>query len=78
MHAATKPVTLGLLLLLAGTGVALGDGDATMKLSLAAAVQLLTAPFGMQLLGRAAYRSGTGLSPSTVSDDLADHQSRQE
>jgi len=72
MHAATKPVTLGLLLVLAGAGFALWDTGAIMKLSLAAALQLLTAPFGMQLLGRAAYRSGDELSPATVEDDLAD------
>lgn len=72
MHAATKPVTLGLLLLLAGTGIALDDRSATMKLALAGALQLLTAPFGMQLLGRAAYRSGTELSAETVIDDLAE------
>jgi len=72
MHSATKPVTLGLLLLLLGASVALGERGAVMKLSLAAALQLLTAPFGMQLLGRAAYRTGTELSPTTVVDDLAE------
>lgn len=71
MHAATKPVTLGLLFLLAGAGLALGDSGATMKLSLAAALQLLTAPFGMQLLGRAAYRSNPDLSETMLLDDLA-------
>ncbi len=76
MHAATKPVTLGLLFLLAGTGLALGDSEATMKLSLAAALQLLTAPFGMQLLGRATYRSSPELSETMMVDDLAQGQRR--
>lgn len=71
LHAATKPVTLGLLLLLLGAGLALGDPAAAMKLSIAAALQLITAPFGMQLLGRAAYHSGTQLSDETVIDELA-------
>ena len=71
LHAATKPVTLGLLLLLIGTGLALGDSGAAMKLFLAAILQFITAPFGMQMLGRAAYRSGTELADDTVIDELA-------
>ncbi len=71
LHAATKPVTLGLLLLLLGTGLALSDPGAAMKLVLAAALQLITAPFGMQMLGRAAYHTGTELSEDTAVDELA-------
>lgn len=70
IHAATKPVTLGLLLLLLGTGLALGDAGAAMKLLLAAILQLITAPFGMQMLGRAAYRSGSELAHDTIIDEL--------
>ena len=71
LHAATKPVTLGLLLLLLGAGLALGETGAAMKFALAAGLQLITAPFGIQLLGRAAYHTGTELSPDTVLDERA-------
>ena len=56
MHAATKPAVLGLLLLLGGAGVALGQGSATVRLVLAGALQLVTAPVAMHVVGRAVQR----------------------
>ena len=70
MHAATKPATLGLALILAGAALrAESLGDAT-KLLLVLALQLVTAPVGAHLVGRAAYRAGTELSEGTVVDEL--------
>ncbi len=71
MHAATKPATLGLALVLAGSALRADEaGDAT-KLLLVLALQFVTAPVGAYLVARAAYRSGTELSGDTVLDELA-------
>ncbi|HWG93372.1 MAG TPA: monovalent cation/H(+) antiporter subunit G [Mycobacteriales bacterium] len=70
MHAATKPATLGLLLVVVG-GVLLADdaGDAA-KLVLVAAFQFLTAPVASHMIGRAGYRAGTGDLEGLVVDEL--------
>jgi multicomponent Na+:H+ antiporter subunit G len=73
MHAATKPATLGLVLVLAGAALRMDDPDAVAKLLLVAALQFLTAPVGAHMVGRAAYRSGVELAPETVVDELAPH-----
>lgn len=73
MHAATKATTLGMVLVLAGSALqmsALGDA---VKLMLVIVPQLITAPVGAHMIGRAAYRSGTELSAKTVIDELAEH-----
>lgn len=54
MHAATKPVTLGLLLVGAGAALQMSDTGDVVKIALAISLQLVTAPLGMHLLGRAA------------------------
>jgi multicomponent Na+:H+ antiporter subunit G len=56
MHAATKPAVLGLILLLVGAAVQLSDWSATARLLLAAALQLVTAPVAMHVVGRAVGR----------------------
>lgn len=56
MHAATKPQTLGLLLVLAGTALLLRGGTTTGMLLLAGLFQLLTAPVIAQRLGRVVQR----------------------
>lgn len=71
MHAATKPATLGLLLILAGASLRVVDRSDAAKLLLVAVLQLVTAPVGAHMVGRAAYRSGTELGPDTVLDELA-------
>jgi len=70
MHAATKPATLGLLFVLAGTAVRIETADGYVKLALAGALQVLTAPVGSHLLGRAAYLAGVPMA-EPVFDDLA-------
>ena len=53
MHAATKPAVLGVILVLIGTAVVLGDWSVTVRLMLAAGLQLFTAPVAMHVVGRA-------------------------
>ncbi len=71
MHAATKPATLGLALVLGGGALLLDDVGSTTKLLLVIVLQFLTAPVGSHLVGRAAYRAGTELDETTVVDELA-------
>lgn len=71
MHAATKPATLGLVLVLAAAALRVADPGDVAKLALVAALQFVTAPVGAHMVGRAAYRAGTELSPATIVDELA-------
>ena len=71
MHAATKPATLGLALVLLGAALAISSPGAVAKLLLVVVFQFLTAPLAAHLVGRAAFRTGTELHPSTNFDDLA-------
>jgi multicomponent Na+:H+ antiporter subunit G len=57
MHAATKPATMGLLLVLAGTSLALGDARSVTKLALVGVLQFATNPVGGHMVGRAAWRA---------------------
>lgn len=58
MHAATKPQTLGLLLILAGLALRIDSlTDLTLVLVMAL-FQLLTAPVSAHMVGRAAFRTG--------------------
>lgn len=72
MHAATKPATLGLALVLAGAALRMPDTGAVVKLLLVIVLQFITAPLGSHLVGRATYRAGTELSKSTAVDELAE------
>jgi len=71
MHAATKPATLGLLLIVIGALLRVDDPGSTVQLLLVMFVQFLTAPVGAHMVGRAAYRAGGLLAPDTVLDELA-------
>lgn len=70
MHAATKPATLGLLLIVVGASLRVETAGDVAKLLLVAALQFLTAPVGAHMVGRAAYRAGTELSEGTTVDQL--------
>jgi multicomponent Na+:H+ antiporter subunit G len=72
MHAATKPATLGLLLITVGAALRMQDPGDAVKLLLVAAFQFLTAPVAAHIIGRAAYRSGAGGLDELVVDDLRD------
>jgi multicomponent Na+:H+ antiporter subunit G len=71
MHAATKPATLGLLLIASGTALHLAEPAPVAKLGIVVILQFVTAPVAAHMIGRAAYHSGTELSPATVVDELA-------
>ena len=57
LHAATKPQTLGLILILAGLALTLRTWAAVTTLVLLAATQFFTSPVSAHLVGRAAYRN---------------------
>lgn len=69
LQAATKPQTIGLLLILAGVAVRVGPSNA-MSLLLVALLQVTTAPVLSQLVGRAAYLTGAVERSSLLVDDL--------
>ncbi|PRX46195.1 multisubunit sodium/proton antiporter MrpG subunit [Prauserella shujinwangii] len=71
LQAATKPQTLGLLLVLAGAALR-ADAEHIPALVLAGLFQVITAPVLAQLFGRAAYRTGDYLPSVLVADELAE------
>jgi len=68
MHAASKPQTLGFLLLCVGLALVLRDGAATAMLVLAAGLQLVTAPVATQMMAKAAHRTGQYRADLVVDD----------
>jgi multicomponent Na+:H+ antiporter subunit G len=72
MHAATKPPTLGLVLVALGAMLRIEDVSDLGLLVLVVMLQFLTAPVGAHLVGRAAYDSGGLLDEDTVLDELAE------
>ncbi|HEY9293056.1 MAG TPA: monovalent cation/H(+) antiporter subunit G [Microlunatus sp.] len=70
MHAATKPQTLGLIVLLTGLGLSLRDVRVIGVLVLVAALQLLTAPISAHLVARTAYRTRQFRTDLTTPDEL--------
>ena len=77
MHAATKPATLGLALIVGTVALRTPDHDDTAKLLLAIVLQLLTSPVAAHMVARAAYRDGTLLHPDTDPDELAQAYARR-
>lgn len=75
LQAATKPQTLGLLLILGGTAMRVEPASAA-TLVLVGLFQVITAPVISQLLGRAAYRSGAVRPEVLVVDELAGQSER--
>ena len=71
MHAATKPQTLGLIVLAAGVELSLRTWAAFGTLVLIAALQLATAPVSAHLVGRTVYRTDQVRHDLLVRDDLA-------
>lgn len=75
MHAATKPQTLGLLLVLTGLSVRLGTVSAISTVVVVGTFALLTAPVAAHMVGRAAFRKGLADRSRLVRDDLSDEPS---
>lgn len=67
MHAATKPQTLGLLLILVGLALNVRTWASVATLLIVVGAQALTAPVTAHILGRAGYRTGIS------EDDLLHH-----
>ncbi|GAA1783306.1 monovalent cation/H(+) antiporter subunit G [Streptomonospora arabica] len=72
VHAATKPDTVALVLILAGAAFQLDDVRGAAWLGLAALFQFLTVPVLAQTLGRVAYSRGEISTGHLVTDELAD------
>ena len=70
MHAATKPQTLGLLVLLTGLGMSLRDWSLVGLLIVIGVLQLLTAPISAHLVARTAYRTRQFRTDLTDPDEL--------
>ncbi|MFC4554613.1 monovalent cation/H(+) antiporter subunit G [Georgenia faecalis] len=78
MHAATKPQSLGLLLLVAGLALVLREPTVLWTLALVVAFQLITAPISAHMLGRAGYRTGKVRADLLVVDELTADLDRAE
>ena len=76
MHAATKPQTLGLLLLVVGVALEVRQPQVLGLLFLVAVLQLLTAPVSAHMVGRTAYRTHQVDDDSLIADELADDLAR--
>lgn len=72
MHVATKPSTLGLLLVAIGTMIRVSAQGAFALLALTIALQFLTAPVAAHLIGRAAHRRGEWEASDAVVDHLGE------
>ncbi|MBE9499181.1 Na+/H+ antiporter subunit G [Streptomyces sp. GKU 257-1] len=71
IHAATKPQSFGLLLVLLGAGLWLRSLIDLCTLLLVGLFQLLTSPVAAHMVGRAAYRTGRLDREDLVRDELA-------
>ena len=60
MHVATKPATLGLLLVATGAMFHIDTRGAIPLLALTIVLQFVTGPVSAHLVGRAAHRQGDG------------------
>lgn len=72
MHVATKPATLGLLLVALGAMFRIETQGAITLLVLSIILQFLTAPVSAHLVGRAAHRHGDWDRDAAIVDDLAE------
>lgn len=58
MHAATKPQSFGLVLIISGLALRVRDWHDLTLLLIVIAFQLLTAPVSAHMVGRSAFRTG--------------------
>lgn len=72
MHAATKPQSLGLVVIVLGVAVSLRDVRALGVLLLVATLQLMTSPVSAHMVARTAYRSHQISNGAIVADELAE------
>jgi multicomponent Na+:H+ antiporter subunit G len=74
MHAATKPATLGVGLIIVAVAVHFGELGIATRALLVGAFFVLTVPVGAHMIGRAAYLIGTPLWEGTVVDEWHDER----
>ncbi|MEZ5140216.1 MAG: monovalent cation/H(+) antiporter subunit G [Acidimicrobiales bacterium] len=72
MHIATKPATLGLLLVAAGASLRIDSAGAATLLFLTVVLQFATGPVSAHLVGRAAHRHGDWDRRNVAVDQLAE------
>jgi len=72
MHMATKPATLGILLVAVGAMFRLDGAGAITLLVLIVILQFVTGPVSAHLVGRAAHRHGDWDREGAEVDELAD------
>jgi len=78
MHAGTKPQVLGMLFMLIGLGVRLRSWSVAGLLLLVIAFQMLTAPVGAHMVGRAGYRTGKVRAEDLEFDELTEDTERHD
>lgn len=71
-HAAGKVAPLGAAMVAIAVSLEMGSWAVAMKLGVAFVLLILTFPTGVHMIVRAAYRSGTELTPEVQVDELAD------
>jgi multicomponent Na+:H+ antiporter subunit G len=70
IHAATKAITLSMLLVVAAAALRMETSGDVLKLVLAALLQVISAPVAGHMLGRASYSAGTKLTRHMLMDHL--------
>ena len=78
MHAATKPQTLGLLLILIGLALSERTWSSVATLLIVMGAQALTAPVSAHMLGRSGYRAGVGEGDLLHHDELGEAYRRMQ
>lgn len=76
MHAASKPQTLGLVLILGGVAIAIGSFAGVAIMVLVVLAQMVTVPVSSTLLARAAFRRGFVSGGSYAVDELSPRLAR--
>lgn len=69
LHAPAKPQVLGLVLMLTGMAVSLGDPRIAWTCVLVLLFQMITAPIGAHMAARAGYRTGKVDSARLIVDE---------
>ena len=78
LHAATKPQTLGLFLVLLGLALTVRTWASVATLLIVLGAQALTAPVSAHMLGRAGYRAGVAEEELLHHDELGEAYRRME
>ena len=78
LHAATKPQTLGLFLILLGLALTVRTWASVATLLIVLGAQALTAPVSAHMLGRAGYRAGVAEEELRHHDELGEAYRRME